>query len=88
MPFWADLYKIWKFQGELDPIMRREISKDIEGAGVTVPDAIGDVRSGADWSGGNRGVIKLRDSNDFVDLSSVTNRQSRYKELNSGSYNQ
>ena len=82
------MYKVWKYSGELDPLQRRIVDKSIEGAGVAVPDAIGDVRSGADWSGGNKGVIKLRDSNDFVDLSSVTNRQSRYKELNSGSYNQ
>ncbi|HTA27713.1 MAG TPA: hypothetical protein VK809_07990, partial [Bacteroidia bacterium] len=61
-----DLYKVWKYQGELDPIMRREISKDIEGAGVTVPDAIQDIRGSGEYWGGSRGIIKLRDSNDFV----------------------
>jgi hypothetical protein len=80
MPFWADLYKVWSYQGELDPIMRREVNKEIEGAGVTVPDAIQDIRSSGEYFGGTRGVVRLRDSNDFVDLSSVTNRQSRYKE--------
>ena len=34
MPFWSDLYKTWRFQGELDPIRRREVTRDIEGAGV------------------------------------------------------
>lgn len=64
----------------MDPYTRRERSKDIEGAGVTQPDAIPDIRAdGSFWSGG-RGVIKLRDSSDFIDLSSVTNRTSRYKE--------
>ncbi len=80
MPFWSDLYKVWQYQGELDPIMRREINKEIEGAGVTVPDAIQDIRGSGEYYGGQRGVIRLRDSNDYVDLSSVTNRQSRYKE--------
>lgn len=79
-PYWSDLYKVWTYQGELDPIKRREISKDIEGAGVTVPDAIQDIRQSGEYYGGSRGVIRLRDSNDFVDLSSITNRQSRYKE--------
>ena len=80
MPFWSDLYKTWKFQGELDPIRRREVTRDIEGAGVTVPDAIQDIRQSGEYFGGSRGVVRLRDSNDFIDLSSVTNRQSRYKE--------
>jgi hypothetical protein len=40
-----------------------------------------DVRAGADGSwGGGRGTIRLRDSNDFVDLSTVTNRIHRYRE--------
>lgn len=80
MPFWSDLFRVWKLQGSLDPIMRRELSKEIEGASVSVPDAISDIRGSGEYMGGSRGVIKLRDSNDFVDLSSVTNRQSRYKE--------
>lgn len=75
-----DLYKTWTYAGELDPIRRREVNKDIEGAGVTVPDAIQDIRSSGEYWGASRGLIKLRDSNDFVDLSSITNRQSRYKE--------
>jgi hypothetical protein len=32
------------------------------------------------WSGGAKGQVRLHDSNDFIDLSTVTNRQSRYKE--------
>lgn len=80
MPYWADLYKVWKGASTPDPISRREISKEIEGAGVTVPDAIPDIRNAGEFLSGSRGVIKLRDSNDFIDLSSITNRQSRYKE--------
>ncbi len=51
------------------------------GAGISQPDAIPDIRAGQDgnWGGGG-GAIKLRDTNDFVDLSTVTNRIHRYKE--------
>lgn len=80
MPQWSDLYKIWSLQAKLDPIARKKISKDLEGSGVLSPDAISDIRSSGEFLGGTRGVVRLRDSNDFIDLSSVTNRQSRYKE--------
>jgi hypothetical protein len=77
---WSDVYKIWKLVMQGDPLSRRSRSKNIESQGVSQPDAVPDVRAdGSFWSGG-RGVIKLRDSSDFIDLSSVTNRQSRYKE--------
>lgn len=51
---------------------------DVAGAGMIVPDAMPDLR-GDSYSAG-QSQIRLHDSNDFVDLSTVTNRQSRYKE--------
>jgi predicted transcriptional regulator len=79
---WADLFKIWRAATEApDPITRRERSRNIEGAGVADANAIPDIRSDGSYLSGNRGsVVRLRDSTDFIDLSSVTNRQSRYKE--------
>jgi hypothetical protein len=51
------------------------------GAGISQVDAIPDIRAGADGSfGGGGGAIRLRDTNDFVDLSTITNRIHRYKE--------
>jgi hypothetical protein len=75
---WWDFYKLWTYQFEKGPLERKD-NNNVSGAGVTVPDAMPDLR-GELWSGGTRGQIRLHDSNDFIDLSTVTNRQSRYKE--------
>lgn len=78
---WWDFYKIWTYEFEKGPLELSKTSKDsqITGAGVTVPDAMPDLR-GELWSGGAKGQVRLHDSNDFIDLSTVTNRQSRYNE--------
>jgi len=73
---WWDFYKLWTYQFERGPIERMDNSQ-ITGAGVVVPDAMPDLR-GDTYS--SQTQIRLYDSNDFIDLSSVTNRQSRYKE--------
>jgi hypothetical protein len=76
MPWW-DFYKLWTYQFEKGPIER--MSKgEITGAGVVVPDAMPDLRG--DAYAATQSQIRLHDSNDFIDLSTVTNRQSRYKE--------
>ncbi len=80
MPFWADLYKLWQAAFRPDPLAEYEGERSIEGAGVSQPDAIPDMRGNDGFWSGGRSTIRLRDSNDFVDLSSVTNRQARYKE--------
>lgn len=80
MAFWADFYKYFTYAFKPDPLSRKRAEKTIDGVGVTQPDAIPDLRADNWWGGGNRGQVRLRDSNDFIDLSSVTNRQSRYKE--------
>jgi hypothetical protein len=77
---WWDFYKLWTYQFERGPIEKRSFNNSqLTGAGVTVPDAMPDLR-GELWNGGTKGQIRLHDSNDFIDLSTVTNRQSRYKE--------
>lgn len=76
--WWSDLFKLWTYSFEKDPISQR--TGDFTGAGVTQPDVIPDIRQDGSFWGGGKGVIRLRDSNDFIDLSSVTNRVSRYKE--------
>jgi hypothetical protein len=77
---WWDFYKLWTYQFEKGPLEKKSFNNSqITGAGVTVPDAMPDLR-GELWSSGAKGQIRLHDSNDFIDLSTVTNRQSRYKE--------
>lgn len=73
---WWDFYKLWTYQFEKGPIEKLD-TRQITGAGVIVPDAIPDLR-GDTYTGA--GQVRLYDSNDFIDLSTVTNRQSRYKE--------
>jgi hypothetical protein len=77
---WYDYYKSFTYAFRDDPIAQRRGEKDFPGVGVSQPDAVPDIRGDGSFWGGGRGMIRLRDSNDFIDLSSVTNRQSRYKE--------
>jgi len=77
---WWDFYKLWTYSFEPDPLEKKVDAQQATGAGVTQPDAIPDIRQDGSFWGGGRGVIRLRDTNDFVDLSSVTNRTNRYKE--------
>ena len=76
MPWW-DFYKLWTYQFEKGPIERLDTAQ-ITGAGVVVPDSMPDLRG--DSFGLTQSQIRLHDSNDFIDLSTVTNRQNRYKE--------
>ena len=77
---WYDFFKVFTYVFTDDPVTKRD-RRDLGGAGVSQPDAIPDIRAGQDGSwGGGRGTLRLRDTNDFVDLSTVTNRVHRYKE--------
>lgn len=79
MPWW-DFFKLWTYSFEKGPLERQSrTSTHLTGAGISMPDAIPDLRGEA-WGGGSKGSVALRDSNDFIDLSTVTNRQARYKE--------
>ena len=74
---WWDFYKLWTYQFEKGPLERLD-KGEVAGAGIVVPDAMPDLRG--DAYAGTQAQIRLHDSNDFIDLSTVTNRQSRYKE--------
>lgn len=75
---WYDFFKIFTYAFSDDPLSRRH-RRDFPPAGIPQPEAL---RSGGmdDAVGGGGGAIRLRDTNDFVDLSTVTNRIHRYKE--------
>jgi hypothetical protein len=79
MGLWSDLFRVFSLAFSQDPLGRDGNARDISGAGITQPDAIPDIRQDGNYYG-DRAGIRLRDSNEFIDLSSVTNRISRYKE--------
>jgi hypothetical protein len=80
-PIWADFFKTWDFAFARDPVSRSIDPKDLVGAGVAQPDAIPSLNpDGSFWSNSDSRLIRLRETNDFIDLSTVSNRQSRYKE--------
>ena len=76
---WWDIYKLFGYAFEPDPLSKRERLRDILGAGTSQPEAMPDVRQDGSMMGGGRGVLRLRDSTDFIYLTSVTNRTNRYK---------
>jgi hypothetical protein len=77
---WWDFFKVWSYAFTDDPISRRRSSQPLTGAGISQIDAVPDMRGGSDGSIGGGGSIRLRDTNDFIDLSTVSNRIHRYKE--------
>lgn len=79
MPWW-DFYKLFNYSFELDPLEKKSRSQEITGAAVTQPGAMPDIRQDGSFWGGGRGLVALHDSHEFLDLSSVTTRTSRYKE--------
>lgn len=77
---WWDFFKVFTYAFTDDPLTTRD-QRDLVGAGTSQDDAIPDIRAGSQQGfGGGGGAIRLRDTNDFVDLSTVTNRIHRYKE--------
>jgi hypothetical protein len=77
---WWDFFKVWTYAFTDDPVSKRRV-RDLSGAGISQIDAVPDMRSGGDSGmGGGGGAVRLRDTNDFIDLSTVTNRIHRYKE--------
>ena len=80
-PIWADFFKTFDFAFTKDPLARTLQTKDMVGAGIIQPDSIPSLSpDGSFWSNSDSRLVRLRETNDFIDLSTVTNRQSRYKE--------
>ncbi len=77
---WWDFFKVFQYAFTDDPLSQRN-RRELTGAGVSQVDAIPDLRAGNDsGGGGGGGSVRLRDSQDMVDLTSVSNRIHRYKE--------
>ncbi len=74
---WWDYFKIFTYAFTDDPLSK-EREKFISGAGVSQSGAIPDIRAGQDGMGG--GSVRLRDTTEFIDMSTVSNRLHRLKE--------
>lgn len=74
---WHDFFRIFQYAFSSDPISKKD-REGFSGAGTPQPDAMPDLRAVGGGAGGN--AIPVRDTNEFVDLSTVTNRKHRYKE--------
>ncbi len=77
---WYDFYKLFTYAFTKDPLSQKVDTRILSGSGVTQPDAQPELRGDGNNWGSGQGLIRMRDSQDFIDLSSVTNRQSRYQE--------
>ena len=77
---WWDFFKVFSYAFTDDPLSKNN-SRNLVGAGISQIDAIPDIRGSNDGtSGSGSSSVRLRDTNDFVDLSTITNRIHRYKE--------
>jgi len=80
-PLWSDIFKTFTYAFADDPLSRKLSPRDLVGAGVTSPDSIPSISpDGSYWNGSDNRLVRLRESQDFIDLSTVSNRISRYKE--------
>lgn len=75
------VFKLFTYTFTKDALSRRTDSRDLTGAGITQPDAIPSMGpDGSSWGGNDQRLVHYRESNDMIDLSTVSNRQNRYKE--------
>lgn len=73
MPVWTDFFRLFTYAGEQDPLSKSKDPSQLQGAGITQPDAMG--LDGAGSLGPN-----LRETTDLIDTTTLTNRAMRYKE--------
>lgn len=76
----ANLFKIWSWALESDPYGRKQRLRNAEGVGISDTQSIPNLRGDGDYFGGSRTTLSLHGGRDLIDLSSVSNRISRYKE--------
>jgi len=80
-PIWANFYKTFTYAFSDDPISKKISTRDIVGAGIQNPDSVPSISpDGGFYGNQDQRLVRLRESNDFIDLSTISNRMSRYKE--------
>lgn len=77
MPIWTDLFKLFTYAGEQDPLSKQRDTRQFQGSGIAQPEALG-----VDFTGGgpNAGMANFRQTTDMIDTTTLTNRAMRYKE--------
>lgn len=76
---WWEFFRVFTYAFSDDPLSTKNRRDTFSGAGVSQLGAIPDLRGNNDGPTGG-GSVRLRDTNEFVDLSTVSNRIHRYKE--------
>lgn len=74
---WADLFKLFSYAAEPDPLSRRKDPRQFATAGIASPEAMGADINNGQVSGG---LSSYRQTNDMIDTTSLSNRAMRYKE--------
>ena len=79
---WSDFFKLFTYAFTKDPLGKKVDTKELIGVAYSQPESIPQAGMEGSWSGsaGDQKLIRYRETNDFIDLSTVTNRISRYKE--------
>ena len=76
---WYDYFRIFNFGFKRDPYSQQKDPRNLTGAGVSQPDAL-QTMGGDDIAAGPQGLMAYRQSNDMIDITTLTNRTGRYKE--------
>jgi hypothetical protein len=76
---WYDYFKLFTYGFQRDPYSKSQDPKNLTGAGVSQPDAL-QTMGGDDVAAGAQGLMAYRQSNDMIDITTLTNRSGRYKE--------
>lgn len=76
---WYDYFRLFTFGFQRDPYSKSQDPKNLTGSGVSQPDAL-QTMGGDDIASGSQGLMAYRQSNDMIDITTLTNRSGRYKE--------
>lgn len=76
---WYDYFRLFTFGFQKDPYSKSQDPKNLTGSGVSQPDAL-QTMGGDDIAAGSQGLMAYRQSNDMIDVTTLTNRSGRYKE--------
>jgi len=76
---WYDYFRLFTFGFQRDPYSKSQDPKSLTGSGVSQPDAL-QTMGGDDITSGSQGLMAYRQSNDMIDITTLTNRSGRYKE--------
>jgi hypothetical protein len=76
---WSDYFKLFTFGFQKDPSSKVQDTKNLTGAGIAQADAL-QTFAGDDVVNNPGGLMAYRQTNDMIDITTLTNRTARYKE--------